>query len=910
MFISDKIFKAFLNCEMKFYLIGKNVSRPKHDISNWHKSIINNYKRSCTEHLSSEYRKRKFRRAKRFPEDFNDPNNLFVFNTLIKADDIKTCIDAIEKTLSSITKEPCYTPIRFVLNEKITREDKLVLAFDALALSEVSGVVPQFGKIVHGRMFKFIKVKMDDVVKDVLEILEKIISLRENASAPELVLNKHCPQCTFEEHCRKIAKEKDDLMLLSRMTPKECKKLHNKGIFTVTQLSHIFRPRRRHRNTNEKEKKYYHSLKALAIRESKIYIAGKDEFEIKGTPIYLDVEGISEFGFYYLIGVKIKSEKSYIQKSFWANSFSDEKKIWNDFFDVLKTIENPQIIHYGRYEIQFLKKMKERYVKNAKHESFVENIIISSLNILKQIYASIYFPTYSNGLKEIANYLEFQWSDVSASGLKSLVWRHQWENTRRLDIKQKLIRYNSDDCSALQCVTDAVFHLYQNKPIKLSKCESEIIYTETLKRKSPYRLGRNPFSVTEFQYINKAAYWDYQRDKIYARSSKRIKCVARKKAKRQSPIAAPLNKIIECARPNSCPNCKTSKIERHARFSRIIYDLRFSRFGIKRWVIKCLYCRYKCKQCGVTFNFLEKSKSKYGKDLLSYIVYQNIELKIPQVKVEKSLNQLFLFNLPQNTVKRLKSKAAYDYIHTYYGILNKITSGNLIHVDETKISVGGKSEIVWVVTNLEEVAYIHTETRDGDMIKELLHDFKGVLVSDFYPAYDSINCYQQKCLIHLIRDLNDDLFKQPFNQELQELTNNFAILVKPMIETVDRFGLKKYFLRKHKICVERFYKILNSNNYTTETAIKYKKRFLKNRNKLFTFLDYDGVPWNNNNAEHAIKAFATLRRVISGPTTPNGIKEYLILLTVCETCIYKGVSFLDFLRSGEGDIDFFVCKKK
>ena len=126
MFVSDKIFKAFLNCEMKFYLIGKNVSRPKHDISNWHKSIINNYKRSCTEHLSSEYRKRKFRRAKRFPEDFNDPNNLFVFNTLIKADDIKTCIDAIEKTLSSKTKESCYTPIRFVLNEKITREDKLV----------------------------------------------------------------------------------------------------------------------------------------------------------------------------------------------------------------------------------------------------------------------------------------------------------------------------------------------------------------------------------------------------------------------------------------------------------------------------------------------------------------------------------------------------------------------------------------------------------------------------------------------------------------------------------------------------------------------------------------------------------------------------------------------------------------
>jgi len=34
-----------------------------------------------------------------------------------------------------------------------------------------------------------------------------------------------------------------------------------------------------------------------------------------------------------------------------------------------------------------------------------------------------------------------------------------------------------------------------------------------------------------------------------------------------------------------------------------------------------------------------------------------------------------------------------------------------------------------------------------------------------------------------------------------------------------------------------------------------------------TFLSHDGVPWNNNNAEHAIKAFARLRRAIEGLST-------------------------------------------
>jgi len=50
-----------------------------------------------------------------------------------------------------------------------------------------------------------------------------------------------------------------------------------------------------------------------------------------------------------------------------------------------------------------------------------------------------------------------------------------------------------------------------------------------------------------------------------------------------------------------------------------------------------------------------------------------------------------------------------------------------------------------------------------------------------------------------------------------------------------------------------------------------------NRDKLFTFLDYDGVPWNNNNAEHAIKAFARVRRAIEGLSTPKGSRSTFIL---------------------------------
>ena len=41
-------------------------------------------------------------------------------------------------------------------------------------------------------------------------------------------------------------------------------------------------------------------------------------------------------------------------------------------------------------------------------------------------------------------------------------------------------------------------------------------------------------------------------------------------------------------------------------------------------------------------------------------------------------------------------------------------------------------------------------------------------MADFYGGYDGLPCAQQKCLVRLIRDLNDDLWKKnPGDDELE-----------------------------------------------------------------------------------------------------------------------------------------------
>src|SRR5208337_2099468 len=89
-----------------------------------------------------------------------------------------------------------------------------------------------------------------------------------------------------------------------------------------------------------------------------------------------------------------------------------------------------------------------------------------------------------------------------------------------------------------------------------------------------------------------------------------------------------------------------------------------------------------------------------------------------------------------------------------------------------------------------------------------------------------------------------------------------------------------------------------------------RARLIKNRDKLFTFIHHDGVPWNNNTPENAIRRFAYYRDGNPGRCKEAGLKEYLILLSLCQTCRYKDVSFLRFLLSRERDIDAFRQQRR
>jgi predicted RecB family nuclease len=834
------------------------------------------------------------------PEGLHKGTSIMIEGTLV-SEDLQAYVDVLTRMeeTGSERRHP-YTPTLLVGTHKISKEQKLQLAFIGYVLSKLQKEKPAYGTIMGGGNKSQLTV-LETLYKDIGHIVSQLRAWT-SAQAPEpppIILNRHCSLCQFSKECEAKAKEQDHLSLLKSIRGKEIMAHNTKGIFTVTQLSYTYRPRKRRQGKDRRPPKYSHSLKALAIRDHKIYVVEKPAIPWAGTLIFLDVEGVPDQDFYYLIGLLVTEGDTTKAFSFWADEQKEEEKIWREFLAILQGYSEFTLFHYGSYEIKFIEWMSKKY-ESAEDKAILQKIASSRVNVLALIYANIYFPTYSNSLKDIGLYLGQRWTEDNATGLQSLVWRHTWETTRDLTFKKMLLQYNSEDCHALKLVTEVVYNIAAGVNVNN---ELQPVETNDLEINTYKKFKKNGFLIDGLDFVNKCAYFDYQREKIFFRNKKLKKPTIKNKMRFSK---AHINKFIEIPLPMTCYKCGSNKIFKRDKLSKKVFSIKFINFGIKRWIIKYSTSRVSCSQCNHKFRPYEftKIRGKYGHELYVYMIYQHIALRQPFQKVIENLQGIFGFSrLPsQGATKKIMSQY---YEETYNNILMKLQKGKLIHADETEVSIQGVKSYIWVFTSLEVVLYVYSPTREGDILDTILKNFNGVLISDYYGAYDAVPCLQQKCLIHLIRDMNDDLLKNQFDEEYRQIVHDFGCLIKSVIMTIDKYGLKKVHLQKHNRDVNHFYDSLFSHKYKSDIAIKYQWRFKKYQDRLFTFLNHDDVPWNNNNAEHAIKGFAAYRNITDGLFTENGIKQYLTLFSIYQTCNYKGVDFLRFMLSRETDIDQF-----
>jgi hypothetical protein len=287
------------------------------------------------------------------------------------------------------------------------------------------------------------------------------------------------------------------------------------------------------------------------------------------------------------------------------------------------------------------------------------------------------------------------------------------------------------------------------------------------------------------------------------------------------------------------------------------------------------------------------------------VIYHRLFLRLPYRIITQELSDELNEEMSEGTIANFIRYFSDYYCATEKLLTQKILESPFIHVDETKINIQGAEQYVWVFTAGIHVIFKLTATRESDIVRNFLADYDGVLISDFYPGYDSMMCRQQKCWSHLIRDMNDDLWNSPFDSEFESFVLKVRNLIVPILEKIDECGSKVEHLNKFTSRIEQFYIETISRDYRSDLALKYQKRFSRYRESLFVFTQYDNIPWNNNTGERAIRHLAVQRK-ISGCFFESITPQYLFLLGIMQTCRFQEKSLLKFLLSKETDVDKFA----
>jgi hypothetical protein len=526
------------------------------------------------------------------------------------------------------------------------------------------------------------------VVRAAEDYIRGVERLQRADTPPKLLLNDHCGICEFSGRCRAQAVREDNLSLLRGLGEKAISRYRRKGVLTLTQLAHTFRPRRRGKRAERPMKVRDHALHALAIRDKTIYVFGKPELPTAEVRIYVDVEGDLERDFVYLIGAVVCDGARCQVHSLWADGKQDEALIFNQFLDIVSRYDVPRLYCYGSYEKIVFARMR----RHAKRKKQGDAVLAALTNVLTVIYPHFYFPAYSNGLKDVGNYLGCRWSEPGASGLQSIVWRTLWERTGDEDWKVKLIQYNVEDCQALRRITEFLADSCGGAAFQ-SSTSPRVAAVDELDKLSRTVMW-SKFVHEDFDFVNKRAYFDYQRTRVFARTTsarKRTHKTAHKRSWKNRHIRATHHLVVTAS---TCPFCKSREITLIPRRSKgtqtrrkRAYDIVVTPGAIKRKIIEVRATAYQCARCSRCFvpdNYDRLAKHFHG--FMSWSVYHQITHRLGVKSLRTFFHDVFGIYVNPSEFLAFRNLLARYYRKTYKSLLAKLLAGPVLQSTKQKSS--------------------------------------------------------------------------------------------------------------------------------------------------------------------------------------------------------------------------------
>jgi len=312
--------------------------------------------------------------------------------------------------------------------------------------------------------------------------------------------------------------------------------------------------------------------------------------------------------------------------------------------------------------------------------------------------------------------------------------------------------------------------------------------------------------------------------------------------------------------------------------------------------------RYYCRTCSkivIGHGENEQARSRIGPQAKTLAAYLKYHVKVSDRDIQKIFSQLFGLKFTVGAVLGFRNQIRKRLEPVYENLVRKIRRSRYVHCDETGWKIDGKSGWLWSFSN-KRTAVCHIDKSRGSKIPQTVlgKTFKGILIADFYSAYNKIAARaKQRCLVHLLRDIKrieESLVEDP-------PTQNFCARLKTLVfEAVElskeRKDLKRTdYKRKQKSILESF-EDLQLTDPGNKIIQRFVKRLDRHRHEYLTFLDHPEVSWNNNHAERMVRPNVLLRKITFGNRSAEGIFNHNVLMSVIQSAKLKGLDPLKNLR--------------
>lgn len=361
-----------------------------------------------------------------------------------------------------------------------------------------------------------------------------------------------------------------------------------------------------------------------------------------------------------------------------------------------------------------------------------------------------------------------------------------------------------------------------------------------------------------------------------------------------------------------CPDCGGLLGKPSVSYKRQVIDVVLPTVNIVEHII----CKNWCFACQkrvspkVDFSELVLGNRRVGLNLMSVIATLRERLRLPLNVIQLYLSAFYQLKLSEGELVAILDKLAASSKVEYNVIKDQIITSDAVNADETGHREGGVNGYLWNFSTPSLQYLLYRKSRGSKIVAEVLgkdgENFNGVLVTDFYAAYNEHSGFHQRCWAHLFRDIHE--LKEKIKEEnpknrkvsfwakkIKEIYEEAKSYTGPPLKTPlglqaqERINKEAYFKEKiRKVCEPYL---------TEETPMSpLCGRIIKFLPELFTFIRFPGIPSTNNLAERALRHSVVQRKISGGTRSSKGSETKAILGSLFGTWNLQGLNPLSQCR--------------